>query len=185
MNLVVGGFQDFVLLSFSGGGIGGLERIATDFVLVSSSPSPSASLSSVTLMFQTLSGDLEADSPLWLYWCRNSLIPSSCVRKSAMYQSWDIFKDKVYLHACSCLLYHDFHTVLGIIWEFLFNFFSLWLSSSLQTYFANRTCSGNSFIVLEDTDWTPRHATGREVYISRHKNACGNANYLPNCIQYW
>lgn len=56
-----------MLLSFSGGGIGGLERIATDFVLVSSSPSPSASLSPVTLMFQTLGGDLEADSPLWLY----------------------------------------------------------------------------------------------------------------------
>lgn len=187
VNLVVGGFQDFVLLSFSvgGGRVGGLERITTGFVLGDGLEMTNAWLPFVTLLFQTSGGDLEADSPLWLYWCK-TLFTSSCVRKSAVYQSWDVIKEKVYLHACSCLLCHNFHTVLGIVWEFLCNSFFPVTIIFICKHFANRTtCSRNCFSVLEGTDWTSLHGTGREVYISLHKNACRNADYSPTCIQYW
>lgn len=145
VNLVVGGFQDFVLLSFSvgRGRVGGLERITTGFVLGDGLEMTNAWLPFVTLLFQTSGGDLVADSPLWLYWCK-TLFTSSCVRKSAVYQSWDVIKDKVYLHACSCLLCHNFHTVLGIVWEFLCNSFFPVTIIFICKHFANRTtCSRN------------------------------------------
>ena len=91
MNLVVGGFQDFVLLSFSvgRGRVGGLERITTGFVVGDGLEMTNAWLPFVTLLFQT-SGvtatyqEVFEDGLSWFWlfvYCKCLLVPvEHCVK---------------------------------------------------------------------------------------------------------